>query len=66
VNGSPVKLLGVNRHDSHPDRGAAVTVSDMVRDLLLMKRHNINCVRTSHYPNDPIFLELCDLWDSMS
>ena len=61
VNGSPVKLLGVNRHDSHPDRGAAVTVSDMVRDLLLMKRHNINCVRTSHYPNDPIFLELCDL-----
>lgn len=61
VNGQPAKLLGVNRHDTHPARGSAVTVADMVRDLLLMKRHNIQCVRTAHYPNDPIFLELCDL-----
>lgn len=62
VNCRPVKLLGVNRHDSHPDRGCAVTPADMVRDVVLMKRHNINCVRTSHYPNDPVFLELCDIF----
>ncbi len=60
VNGVPVKLKGVNRHDSHPDNGYTVSVEDMRRDLLLMKRHNINCVRTSHYPNDPRFAELCD------
>ena len=60
VNGVSVKLKGVNRHDTHPERGSAVTRRDMERDVLLMKRHNINCVRTSHYPNAPYFYELCD------
>lgn len=59
VNGVPVKLLGVNRHDMHPDTGYAVTMADMRCDLELMKRSNINCVRTAHYPNDPRFYELC-------
>lgn len=60
INGRPVMFRGVNRHDSHPERGRAVTQEDMRRDLLLMKRHNVNAVRTSHYPNDPAFYELCD------
>ncbi len=60
INGVPVKLKGVNRHDSHPETGYVVSYEDMLRDLLLMKQHNINCVRTSHYPNHPTFLEMCD------
>lgn len=59
-NGKPVKFKGVNRHDFHPEKGAAVSLSDMERDILLMKRHNINAVRTSHYPNAPEFYRLCD------
>ena len=60
VNGAPIKVQGVNRHDTHPDTGYTVTVDDMIKDILLMKQHNINAVRTAHYPNDPRFLELCD------
>ncbi|MCJ8014054.1 DUF4981 domain-containing protein [Paenibacillus sp. KQZ6P-2] len=60
INGQAVKLKGVNRHDSHPDLGQTVPLNHMIQDLMLMKRHNINTVRTSHYPNDPRFLELCD------
>ena len=60
VNGVPVKLRGVNRHDSHPDRGYVTTLEDIRKDLILMKRHNINAIRTSHYPNDPRFYALCD------
>lgn len=60
INGVPVKLRGVNRHDSDPDRGYAVTHEHMLRDLELMKQHNINCVRASHYPNHPDFVEMCD------
>jgi beta-galactosidase len=60
VNGRPVWIFGVNRHDHHPERGKAVTAEDMRADLLQMKRHNINAVRTSHYPNDPALLDLCD------
>ncbi|MBQ9196942.1 MAG: DUF4981 domain-containing protein [Clostridia bacterium] len=60
INGKAVKLLGVNRHDTHPTLGFYTPVNEMLRDVLLMKRHNINTVRTSHYPNDPRFLELCD------
>ncbi len=62
VNGAPIKIKGVNRHDSHPDTGWTVSVANMIEDLVLMKQHNINCVRTSHYPNSPIFLELCDAY----
>jgi beta-galactosidase/beta-glucuronidase len=60
LNGRPILLRGVNRHDTHPDRGHAVTLDDMVLDVVTMKRHNINAVRTSHYPNDPRFYDLCD------
>ncbi|MFF1375985.1 glycoside hydrolase family 2 TIM barrel-domain containing protein [Streptomyces sp. NPDC058308] len=60
VNGEPVMLRGTNRHESHPDHGQAVPESVMLQDVLLMKRHNINAVRTSHYPNHPRWLELCD------
>ena len=60
INGKKVKLKGVNRHDSHPYLGSATPMSHMREDLMVMKRHNINTVRTSHYPNDPRFLSLCD------
>ena len=60
VNGEPVWIFGVNRHDHHPERGAAVTRDDMRADLVLMKQHNVNAVRTSHYPNHPDLLDLCD------
>ena len=51
---------GVNRHEFHPQMGRALTEEVMLADVLLMKRHNINAVRTSHYPPHPRFLELCD------
>lgn len=60
VNGAPVRLRGVNRHDTNCDTGHTVSLDDMVKDITLMKRHNINAVRTSHYPNDPRWLDLCD------
>ncbi len=60
VNGKAIKLKGVNRHDHHPDLGKAVPLEEMIEDVLLMKRHNVNAVRTSHYPNDPRFYDLCD------
>lgn len=60
VNGKPVKGKGVNRHDSHPELGAATPKAHMLRDLHIMKLHNINMVRTSHYPNDPRLLQWCD------
>ncbi|MBW7476322.1 DUF4981 domain-containing protein [Paenibacillus oenotherae] len=60
INGRAVKLKGVNRHESHPELGATIPLSHMIQDLNLMKRHNINTIRTAHYPNDPRFLELCD------
>ncbi|WP_159886235.1 glycoside hydrolase family 2 TIM barrel-domain containing protein [Paenibacillus puerhi] len=60
VNGKPIKLKGVNRHDSHPTLGQTIPLNHMIKDLNLMKAHNVNTVRTSHYPNDPRFLDLCD------
>ena len=60
LNGRPLTLRGVNRHDSDPVTGPAVDLEHMERDLALMKRHNINAVRSSHYPNDPRFYQLCD------
>lgn len=60
VNGAPVLILGVNRHDHHPDRGKAVTAGDLRDDLVAMKRANVHAVRTSHYPNDHRFYDLCD------
>ncbi len=60
VNGRPIWVFGVNRHDHHPDRGKAVTVDDMRADLVAMRAHNISAVRTSHYPNADAFYRLCD------
>ncbi len=60
VNGRAITLCGVNRHDHSPSGGKTVTREEMLKDVLLMKTHNFNAVRTSHYPNDPYFLDLCD------
>lgn len=60
VNGVPVKLKGVNRHDTHPILGHTTPKSAMIKDLIEMKKHNVNCIRTSHYPNTSEFLGLCD------
>ena len=60
VNGKKVKLIGVNRHDHDHLNGKTVDRDDMKRDVLLMKQLNFNAVRTSHYPNDPYFYDLCD------
>lgn len=65
VNGRRILFRGVNRHEFDPDHGRVVDLETMRRDVLLMKQHNINAVRTSHYPPHPAFLDLCDelgLW----
>ena len=65
VNGAPVLFRGVNRHEWHPETGRTLDEATILADVLGMKRHNINAVRTSHYPPDPRFLDLCDrygLW----
>jgi beta-galactosidase len=65
VNGRRVVLRGVNRHEFDPDHGRTLSLDTMRRDVELMKRHNINAVRTAHYPPHPAFLDLCDelgLW----
>jgi beta-galactosidase len=68
VNGQPVEFRGVNRHEFDPDNGRAITRELMIRDIKLMKQHNINAVRTAHYPNQTCWYELCDeyglyVWD---
>lgn len=60
VNGQAVRLKGVNRHEHDPDRGHAITVESMIRDITVMKQYNVNAVRTSHYPNQPAWYDLCD------
>ncbi len=60
LNGSPIKLRGVNHHDSTPHGGWCMTNEKLYQDLLLMKELNINAVRTSHYPPSPVFLNYCD------
>ena len=60
VNGRPIKLQGVNRHETHPDLGHAVSYESMVLDIEIMKRSNVNAVRTSHYTDDTRWLDLCD------
>ena len=68
INGNAVRIHGVNRHESNPRTGRTLTREDMLRDLRLMKRFNINAIRTSHYPDAPEFYDLCDecgfyVWD---
>lgn len=60
VNGVPVLIKGVNRHEHDPDTGHAVSLESMIADIKLMKQFNLNAVRTAHYPNDPRWYELCD------
>jgi len=60
VNGKSIKLFGVNRHEHDPDHGRAIPVSRMLQDIKLLKTHNLNAVRTSHYPDDPTWYDLCD------
>ncbi len=60
INGVPVKFRGVNRHDSDPVTGSVISVDQMRKDLKLMKQHNFNAIRTSHYPNQPMFYQMCD------
>ena len=60
VNGRKVKFKGVNRHETNPDNGRAVTLDDMLADIRLMKRYNVNTVRTSHYPDHRLWYDLCD------
>lgn len=60
INGVPVKLKGVNHHDTHPEKGWTMSDSDILKDLKLMKQLNINTIRTSHYPPSPEFLDYCD------
>ncbi len=60
LNGQPLLIRGVNRHEHHPENGHVVSEEDMVADIKLMKQFNFNAVRTSHYPNHPRWYELCD------
>ncbi|WP_229276351.1 glycoside hydrolase family 2 TIM barrel-domain containing protein [Agromyces kandeliae] len=60
VNGRRILIQGVNRHDTDPHRGRVITRDRMLAELSLLKRCNVNAIRTSHYPNDPQFLDLCD------
>jgi beta-galactosidase len=60
INGVSVKLKGVNHHDTHPTKGYAISDEDNYADLIMMKKYNINCIRTSHYPSLPRLTEMCD------
>ena len=60
INGMPIKFHGVNRHDSDPVTGFTISREQIIRDMSLMKQHNVNAIRTSHYPNVPYFYEFCD------
>ena len=60
LNGRPVVFRGVNRHDFDPETGPVISMEQMKKDLQMMKQHNFNAIRSSHYPNAPYFYELCD------
>lgn len=60
INGEVIMIRGVNRHEFNCDLGRALTTDAMLQDIILMKRHNINAIRTSHYSNDPRFYQICD------
>lgn len=60
INGKPIMFKGVDRHEMDPDKGKTMTMDRMIQDLTIMKKFNINAVRTSHYPDDPRWLDLCD------
>ena len=65
LNGQKIKFRGVNRHDSDPFTGFTISVEQIITDLTLMKQHNFNAIRSSHYPNAPFFYEMCDKYGFM-
>ena len=65
LNGQKIKFRGVNRHDSDPVTGFTISVEQLTTDLTLMKQHNFNSIRSSHYPNSPFFYEMCDKYGFM-
>ena len=64
-NGEKIKFRGVNRHDSDPETGFVIDVRQIKKDLMLMKQHNFNAIRSSHYPNAPYFYQMCDEYGFM-
>ncbi|WP_165311487.1 beta-galactosidase [Vibrio ziniensis] len=60
VNGKAILVRGANRHEHHPETGHTMTRATMLQDIMLLKQHNFNAVRTAHYPNHPLWYELCD------
>lgn len=60
VNGQPVLIKGADRHELDPDGGYVVSPERMLEDITIMKAHNLNAVRTCHYPDDPLWYDLCD------
>jgi beta-galactosidase len=64
-NGEKIKFRGVNRHDSDPETGFVINVQQIKKDLMLMKQHNFNAIRSSHYPNAPYFYQMCDKYGFM-
>lgn len=64
-NGQKIKFRGVNRHDSHPVTGFTIDMEKLITDLSMMKQHNFNAIRSSHYPNAPYFYQLCDRYGFM-
>ena len=65
LNGQKIKFRGVNRHDSDPVTGFTISLEQLTTDLTLMKQHNFNAIRSSHYPNEPFFYEMCDKYGFM-
>ena len=65
LNGKPIKFRGINRHDSDPVTGPVISIEHMKRDLRMFKEFNFNAIRTSHYPNAPMFYQLCDEYGFM-
>ena len=64
-NGEKIKFRGVNRHDSDPETGFVISIQQIKKDLMLMKQHNFNAIRSSHYPNAPQFYQMCDEYGFM-
>ncbi|RUT68314.1 DUF4981 domain-containing protein [Flavobacterium cupreum] len=65
INGKETYVYGINRHDQHPTKGKALSREDIKQDLITIKKFNFNFIRTSHYPNDPYFYDLCDQYGIM-
>lgn len=62
INQVPIKIKGINHHDTHPEKGYTLSMEELKEDVLLMKAINCNTVRCAHYPSDPVFIELCDIY----